>query len=171
LSKLAVELDPLNPETHLNYEKILFWAGHLDKAGDVLKRALELSPDITGAHLNLSWVLLFQGKLDEALIEAKMEKLAGYRNCGLAMVYHAKGMKHESDSTLEDLIAIGEHWGFQIALVYAYREERDKAFEWLEKSFTLRDAGITWSRVHPILKNLHSDPRWPVFLKKIGLSE
>jgi len=171
LSKLAIELDPLNPEPHLNYGKILFWAGHLEKAGDMLERALELSPDMTSAHLTLSWVWLLQGKLDEALTEAKMEKLAGYRNCGLVIVYHAMGRKQESDHALEDLIANGEYWGFQIACVYAYREEHDKAFEWLERSVTLRDSGIPLSRVHPCLKNLHSDPRWPVFLKKIGLSD
>jgi len=171
LSKLAIELDPLNPETHLNYGKILFWVGHLDKAGNVLKRALELSPDITGAHLNLSWVLLFQGKLDEALAETKLEKLDGQRNCGLAIACHALGRKHESDSALDDLIANGEHWGFQIAGVYAFRDEHNKAFEWLERSVTMRDSGIPLTRVHPCLKNLHSDPRWPVFLKKIGLAD
>jgi hypothetical protein len=100
-----------------------------------------------------------------------MEKLAGYRNCGLASVYHALGRKQESDSALEDLIANGERWGFQIAIVYAFREERDKAFEWLEKSFTVRDSGIPFTRVHPCLKNLHSDHRWPVFIKKIGLAD
>ena len=171
LSKLAVELDPLNPETHRYYGNILFWTGQLDKAGDVIKRALEMSPDMAAAHLNLGWVLIFQGKLDEALTEIKMEKLDGYRNCGLAMVYHAMGRKQESDSAFEDLLANGDHWGFQTACVYAYREECDKAFEWLEKSFTLRDAGIPITRVHPCLKNLHSDPRWPEFIKKIGLAD
>lgn len=171
LSKLATELDPLNPETHSYYGKILFWAGHLGKAGDVIKRALELSPDLTGAHVALSWVLLFQGKLEEALTETKLEKLDGQRNCGLAIAYHALGRKHESNLALEDLIANGEHWGFQIASVCAYRGECDEAFDWLEKSFMLRDAGIPLTRVHPLLKNLHSNPRWPVFLKKIGLSE
>ena len=171
LSKLAAELDPLNPEIHRYYGIILFWAGHLDKAIGILKRTLELSPDNTAVHLNLGWVFLFQGRLEEALTEMNLEKLAGYRNCGLAMVYHAMGKKQESDLALETLFAEGDHWGVQIAGVYAFREERDKAFEWLEKSYKLRDSGISLTKVHPTLKNLHSDPRWPVFLKKIGLGD
>ena len=171
LSKLSVELDPLNPETHRFYGIILFWAGHLDKAVDILKRTLELSPDNTGVHLNLGWVLLFQGKMEEALSEMKLEKLAGYRNCGLAMVYCAMDRKQESNSALEDLIATGEQWGVQVAGVYAFRGESDKAFEWLEKSYVLKDSGISLTKIHPCYKNLHSDPRWPVFLKKIGLGD
>lgn len=41
----------------------------------------------------------------------------------------------------------------------------------LERAYQLRDAGISWVRCDRVLKPLHADPRWPAFLKKIGLSD
>ena len=168
LSKLSVELDPLNPETHLSHGRVLTWANRFDEARGALNRALELSPNITSANLLLSWTYLLQGKLDEALESIEKEESAGRRYCGLAMVYHAMGKKEESNRALAEFLLCGDQWGFQFAAVYAYRDEHDKAFEWLEKSVALRDAGIPWAYRSQFLKNLHADSRWPVFLKKIG---
>jgi hypothetical protein len=100
-----------------------------------------------------------------------MEKLTGYRLCGQAVASYALGRKSDSDRQVEALIAEGEHWGFQIAMVYAFRKEIDKAFEWLEKAYEIRDAGIPLTKVHPFLEPLHTDPRWTAFLEKIGLAD
>jgi hypothetical protein len=50
----------------------------------------------------------------------------------------------------------------------AYRGDADLAFEWLDKAVTYRDAGLMDVAVEPMLANLHSDPRWLPFLRKIG---
>ena len=60
---------------------------------------------------------------------------------------------------------------FQFAVAYAYREELDKAFEWLERGVALRDAGIPATRISQFFKKLRSDPRWPAFQKKVGFPE
>jgi len=171
LSKKSLELDPLNPFAYRETGRILFFAGDLDEALKMYNRALELSPDITSAYLGISGVKVLQGDFEEALKEAEKEKLAGYRLCGQAVASYALGRRSDSDRQLEGLIAEGEHWGFQIAMVYAFREEIEKAFEWLEKAYEIRDAGIPLTKVHPFLKPLHTDPRWPAFLEKIGLAD
>jgi hypothetical protein len=33
-----------------------------------------------------------------------------------------------------------------------------------------RDGGLNWTKANPVLKSLHADPRWPEFLRRIGLS-
>jgi eukaryotic-like serine/threonine-protein kinase len=169
LAKLAIVLDPLSPSAYRELGRVLTFVGRLEEAQVALTRAVEMSPDMTTIHLGLSWVAFLQGKFEEALRIIEKEKLAGYRFCGQAMASHALGRKADSDKQLADLMGEGEQWGFQIAGVYAYRGEADKAFEWLERSFELRDSGIPLTKVHPILAPLHSDPRWPAFLKKIGL--
>lgn len=169
LSKLAVDLDPLNPEAHFNHGKVLLWSNQSDKSIDAFNHAIELSPNMTSAYLNLSWAFLAQGKLDEALLTVKKENSDGYRDCGLAMIYHAKGQKEESDRSLVNLLAHGEEWGAQLAVVHAFRNEPDKAFEWLETSYNLQDSGILGIKVIPFYENLYHDPRWPIFLKKVGL--
>src|SRR5438874_4257167 len=41
----------------------------------------------------------------------------------------------ESDAALEELIAIASETGaYQIAEIYGYRNDKDRAFEWLERA-------------------------------------
>ncbi len=170
LAKRATELDPLDPEAFLHRGRISYWATHLDEAASSIQHALELSPGITSAHLILSWIYQSQGKLDEALSMAQKEESAGYRDCGIAIAHHLLGNTEEADRALEILLTAGNEWAYQFAAVYSTRKENDKAFEWLNRSVELHDAGVPLTAVHPLLANLHSDPRWPLFLEKIGLS-
>jgi hypothetical protein len=48
------------------------------------------------------------------------------------------------------------------------RGEIDLAFEALETAHRIKDSGLPLTKVLPLLRNLHADPRWPVFLRKIG---
>jgi hypothetical protein len=53
-------------------------------------------------------------------------------------------MKHDSDAQLAQLIAeFHESWLYQIAEVYAFRGENDRAFEWLDRAFSKRDPGLS----------------------------
>jgi hypothetical protein len=56
-----------------------------------------------------------------------------------------------------------------IAGVYAFREESDKAFEWLDRAYVQRNSGLILTRVDPLLKNLRHDPRYAALLKKLKL--
>ena len=88
------------------------------------------------------------------------------------MVQHALGNTAESEAALQDLIenAAGEA-AFQIAEVYGYRDQSDKAFEWLEQSLLIRDSGLASILGDPALRDLRTDPRWQPFLEKLGLLE
>ena len=81
-----------------------------------------------------------------------------------ALAYHALGRKKESDGVLAELTAKYEASSpFQIAGVYAFRGETDRAFEWLERSYTQHDAGLIWLKTDPHLKSLERDARWAPF--------
>jgi hypothetical protein len=58
---------------------------------------------------------------------------------------------------------------YQIAELYAVRGELDPAFAWLELARAQRDAGLSAISGDPLLRNLHSDPRYAAFLKEMGL--
>ena len=87
-----------------------------------------------------------------------------------AIAYHALGREKESDAALSKLI-IKYHAGgaFQIAEVYAFRNQSDEAFEWLNQAYAQRDPGLIITKVDPLLKNSHGDPRYAEFLKKLKL--
>ncbi len=169
LSERALALDPLSPNNVLNRGRLLAWTGHHAEAEGVIRRALELSPEIPSARAQLAWIQYELGRKAEALATARLEKRAGYRLWFEASVKHLEGDRAVSDRAVEELLALGENWGFQIAMVYSMRGESDEAFRWLERSYELRDAGLSIGTLCPQLAPLHDDPRWLPFLRKIGL--
>ena len=164
----AVRLDPLNATTHMFAGRTFWFSGDLIKAIELFRKAAQLSPGIASAQANLAAVLVTAGRFEEALIEAQKETPSGYRDTALAAVYAKLGRAEESDRALSDLLSKGEQWGFQIAVAYAARGYNDNAFRWLERALELHDSGLPSAKAVPLLRALHDDPRWPVFLKKIG---
>lgn len=167
-SEEAVRIDPLNPEAFQFLARGQLLAGNLPAAVTAYDRALQLSPGMTSAHYMMGLVLMLQGQPLEGLKQIELEPLVGYRNCGKAIVLHHLGRKVESDEALAILVAEGEQWSVQVAFVHAQREEPDLAFATLERAYELRDSGLPLTKSSPFFRPLHSDPRWPVFLRKIG---
>jgi tetratricopeptide (TPR) repeat protein len=87
-----------------------------------------------------------------------------------AVAYYALGRQKEADAALSELIAkYHARSAYVIAQVYAFRKQSDEAFKWLDQAYAQRDSGLIGTNVDPLLKNLHNDPRFAAFLKKIHL--
>ena len=90
---------------------------------------------------------------------------------GLPMAYHALGRTADSDAALEALKTNYEKdWSYQIAFVHAFRGEADDAFEWLDKAVEYGDIGIVEIAAETLYANLHADPRWLPFLRKVNMA-
>ena len=86
------------------------------------------------------------------------------------LAYHALGRRKEADEALTNYIANYQNdWAYFIAEIYAFRGEKNKAFEWLEKAYTRTEVYVPWFKGDPLLKNLDKDPRHSAFLKKMNL--
>ena len=168
----ALELDPLMAEMRSWQGLAYLYTGRLDEAGTAFRTTLNLSSQYSGGHYRLGRVLISKGELDAALAEMEKEAQGIYSATGLAMVHHALGDFDVSQMMLDELIETGSsHAAYQIAEVYGFRNEPDKAFEWLEKALVIRDSGLTSILGNPALRGLRTDPRWQPFLEKIGLLE
>jgi len=89
-----------------------------------------------------------------------------------AIIKHAIRDATIADAALRELLAkYAESAAYQIAEAYAARSEIDLAFEWLERAYVQRDGGLTETKTDRLFRRLHADPRWGVFLRKIGLPE
>jgi hypothetical protein len=87
-----------------------------------------------------------------------------------ALAYHALGQEKESDAAVRELIAKYHAIdAYQIAEVYAFRNQSDEAFEWLDRAYAQRDPGLIGTKVDPLLKSLLSDSRYAALLKKLNL--
>ena len=58
---------------------------------------------------------------------------------------------------------------YQIAEVYAWRGETDKAFEWLQISYDNHDTGLLSLLIDPLMRGLRDDPRYKIMVEKVGL--
>lgn len=144
-------------------------AGRYDDAIASYRTVLSLSPGNGSAHYQLGAVLLLKGDAKVALAEIEQETSDPYRMIGLPMAYHALGRKADSDQALSALIAkYRKDAPYNIAVVYAYRGESDKAFEWLDKAVEYRDPGLGEIVSDDLLAKIRADPRWLPLLRKLG---
>jgi len=65
----------------------------------------------------------------------------------------------------------GDSWASEIARVYAFRGEKDRAFEWLNRAYEARDEDLYFIKGDPLFKNLEGDPRYKAYLRKMNLPE
>ncbi len=142
-----------------------FCCDRLDEAWETLTRAVEMSPEMTTVNFGLGQVALARGNAEEAMTYLAKEKMAGYRLCGMAQASFTLGQKADSDRQLSELIALGEQWSFQIAMVCAHRGEIDDAFAWLERGYVIRDSGLALTKA---TREFPSAPQRPALA---GLSE
>ena len=57
----------------------------------------------------------------------------------------------------------------ETAVIYTGLNDRDRAFEWLEKAFEDRSWGILWLKVDPRFDQLRADQRFASLLRRMGL--
>ena len=113
---------------------------------------------------------MLQGKNDAALAEFKRETVDDGQLEGSAMVEFAAGRKAESDARLKEAISQNStDWPSEIARVYAFRGEKDHAFEWLNRAYQQRDGGLSDIKVNLLIASLHGDPRFQALVQKMNL--
>src|SRR5437773_6494498 len=169
LEEAAVRRDPVNVTTLFNLGYHQRMAGRLDAAIASFRTVLSLSPSNGGAHCQLGIALLLKGDAKGALAEIEQEASEIYKMIGLSLAYQALRRKADSDAALAALIAKYEKDGpSNIAGVYAYRGEADKAFMWLDKAVEYGDGGLGEIVTDNLFDKIHADPRWLEFLRKIG---
>jgi serine/threonine protein kinase/tetratricopeptide (TPR) repeat protein len=168
----ALELDPLSGFAWANlglYETV---NRNYPAARRALERALVINSGNDAYHFALGQLDLLQGRFTEARAEFATLSSESSRRVANAMVEHASGHETESQQALQELIAKNSaDMAYQVGDVYAFRGEKDKAFEWLDRAYQQHDSGLSGIAYDPLLLSLKSDPRYVALLKKLGLAD
>ncbi|HMA29575.1 MAG TPA: protein kinase [Thermoanaerobaculia bacterium] len=168
-TRKAADLDPLSAPAWTFLGIHLQESGQFEEARKALARAVEINPEFGYARFSLGVEALLEGDPKGALPEFERAQ-AGFRPAGLAMAWHDLGQARESQRELDDLIArYSRSSAFQVAEVYAWCSQRDKAFEWLDRSVAQKDGGLVELKVDPLLARLRDDPRYAALLKRLNL--
>lgn len=173
--KLALSLDPLSQYVNANMAWIYLFVNDYDQAVEQASRTLELFPGSPLAYAGIGLAELCRGRYAEA-IEA-LEKSASVSQDALSMAYlgaaHARAGNHDfASGVLRDLLSrSGREAVAPRCLVYLYGalEEKDRAFEWMEKAYEAHDSGLFFLRVMPLYDPLSSDYRFGQMLRRLGI--
>jgi TolB-like protein/DNA-binding winged helix-turn-helix (wHTH) protein/tetratricopeptide (TPR) repeat protein len=145
--------------------------GRYAEAHQALATALKIRPDDNhvGYYAGLAWLL--DGNPKEAV--AAFERSGSvFRLAGLAAAQFDAGNEAASQEALDTLITRHAPIGaYQVAQAYAWRGEKDKAFEWLERAERQYDAGLAQLKFDPMMQKLRADPRYKVWLKRLKLDD
>jgi hypothetical protein len=77
-----------------------------------------------------------------------------------------------ADHALSVVVKHPELWEYQLAQIYARRNDMENTFASLEQAFQQHDGGLaTYVKWDPLLNNARSDPRYQALLQKMKLAD
>jgi tetratricopeptide (TPR) repeat protein len=172
----ALELEPLSIILNNCMGNLLFFSGKLDESINQFHKTFEMDPDFPIQYLWLGRALLEKGALDEAIDIFEKGTRFPTMNAsvlgGLGLAYAVAGRTKESHRILEQLDHLAREKTIDnsaFAYVYMGLGNKDKTLEYLEKCFEDGDIYLFYIPIDPVYKALHSDPRFKLILKKMGL--
>jgi TolB-like protein/lipoprotein NlpI len=155
----ALALEPIVPEFYWFLGRTYLSAGRLDDAEASFKKLSSLSSSGRG-RFHLWETALMKGDLEAALAMTDSDFQR-------AVTHFALGNTAKADAALGNL----NDNAYSIAMVYGYRGDVDKTFEWLDRVLEAEDHFPTFILTETAFQSVHSDPRWELLLEKLGLLE
>ncbi len=168
----ALALDPLSTEICMRLGFFLVANQQLAQARPLYEKALALAPNSTLARYHLAELELWEDQPERALAAFRQVGEEAFSLTGQAQAEYSLRQVDVSQRILKQLTSkygkIGPHL---IAEVYAWRGEKDQAFEWLERAYGMRDAGMLFLKIDPFFRSLRGDPRYKALLHNMNLPE
>ena len=168
---------PLDLNMSLDLASILLAAGRYDQSIEQTRKALELDPNFWWSYQNLGRAYERKKQFPEAIAALEKARLLdvnpstlGY----LGYVYAAAGKKSEAQKVLEELKELSKQRyvsPYNIACIYAGLNDKDQAFEYLERAYQERSFFMVLLKTEAVLDSLRPDPRFKDLLKRMNLPE
>ncbi len=157
----ALSLDPLSGIVNVNYALTLMVAQRYPEALAQMQKELEHDPSFVPAHYYLSQIYASTGRYAEAVSEFQS---SGKTIPGTFSADAQGYLKLAQDPRSGSALTL-------IAVIYALQGDRNKSFEYLEKAYAEQDSELMACIRFPAFDVLKSDPRYAVFMRKVGLPE
>ncbi len=170
-------LDPGTvPGTTMAVGIAYYWAREYDNSIDLFRKVNEMVPNFPNPYFWLGTVYL--EKKDYGLAMENFQKAvtlsrrAPVALSGLGIGLARTGKTKEAEDILAELMALSRKQyvpEFYVACLYTALGNKDKAFEWLGKSYQERANGLNLIKVIPLVDDLRSDPRFTKLLARMNL--
>ena len=165
-------LDPLGLVGLVDLGRRYLARGRYDDALESYHRALVLYPENYFALLGIAETYLRQGDPERALAEINKLPYSHRLNNLKAETLFIMGQEKESRALTEEFLNTpAKENPFPKAMIHAWRGENDSAFESLDLAFEQHHTTLVNILIIEAFHHLEDDPRYPVFLEKMGLLE
>src|SRR5438309_142127 len=175
--KKAIDLDPLNSFFQAALAYFLYHARRYDDAIFQVRETLKLDPASTLAHHLLGCCLLWKGDTAGAIAEFQRSKImvtgAWYQGL-LGYAYAISGDRPKAEQILRELEQMAKR---QYVSTTAFADihlglgEKEKALDWLDKSYQDQESACWYLTVDPIYDSVRKEPRFQALVKKVRLDK
>ena len=167
-ARRAVALDPLNPRSHSLLGQVLYVARRYQESVATFGDVISLDTDYKAAY---SWRgLAYYAHGDYQSARSSCESKPDYwisKWC-LAVAYDKLGRQADAQAGLKKWQATGGDAGaYQYATIYAQWGDTAQALEWLATAMRVRDSGLTYLKVDPLMDPLRKEPRFQAILRNL----
>ena len=170
--KTAIDLEPTSLFNQLVYGIGLYYARRYEEANVQFKRVISMNPNFGNAYPWLWQSLEMQEKYAEAfewfMKFQALQKRNGETVQFFQTAYQTSGWQGILREQVRQFEA-GNYVYFHGAGFNAKIGNKDKAFEYLEKSYKRREKWMSMLNVDPSLDSLRDDPRFDELVRRVGL--
>jgi len=156
--RIALSLDPLSPIVNVNYAVVLMCAHRYPEAEAQFRSAVARDPGFRPGRFKFSQFLAMTGHFAEA--DSELQKY----NPTASYSADAKGYAEQSVAAFPKT-----EWNSSLAIAFAISGDRDKMFDYLEKSYNEQSGELLLAVRYPMFDPYRSDARFIDLMRRIGL--
>lgn len=164
--KRAFTLEPQSLPVKADLARVLFYARRFDESLAQYQELLKTNPNFGAVYIEL--IQLYEAAGMEKEWAALTKITGGFDIPSLREAYEKGGLPEYWRKAIEITEKGGQKEGYTLATLYAKLNDKDRAFELLDKALEARDHQMGQIKVHPALDNLRSDPRFAELLRKMN---
>jgi tetratricopeptide (TPR) repeat protein len=162
--------DPLRPDIYWSLALGLLGQHELDAAEQATRKALALQPDFPWLYGTLTQVDALRGDADAARTDAAKETDPAYGPWAQTLAQQIGPDRRRADAALRDYITRqGKDQPYFVADLYAFREQPDEMFDWLQRAWTQNDPSFSGLLTDPFVLAYRNAPRFAALCKQAGL--
>ncbi|MGB7926266.1 MAG: protein kinase [Pyrinomonadaceae bacterium] len=172
--KQARELDPLSLIINSVEGWLYYLARQPDQAIEQCRKVIEMDQNFSVVHVYLGRAFAFKGEYEQAIAELQKAIQLDEDPWTIASLGHTYAIAGKREEALKLLSRLKElstrrHVSpYHIAAIHAGLNEKEQAFQWLEKAYKQREQSLIFLKVDPLMDNLRSDSRFADLLRRVG---
>jgi len=176
-TKQILERDTSSLRLKTNLAFLYIQSKMYDAARIILRKILKQNPNFSEGHRYMGLTYLYEGDYKKS-IDYFNEAIKISEGRGSSLYYHlcaqaALGDLDEVELSLKDNLNKTPKWvcPTRKAMVYAYMNNLDNAFHWLEIAYEERDYWLISLKISPDWDEFREDPRFDSLLSRMNLSK